>query len=91
MIASTYSKIINNEKIKIPYQQRCGPHIQSVYNQTKNRLKLMNHCKIIRFFFNLLSQPMYKVDAIKKQYKNHKLKCSGLNKVLIIAIHPEMK
>ncbi len=95
LIASTYSKIINNEKIKIPYQQKNAVHTYNQYTiRTKNRLKLMNHLRNYKIPFSIYyPQPMYKVDAIKKQYKNHKLKCSEIvsRECLSLPIYPEMK
>ncbi len=93
-IAKIYSNTIDNEKIIVPFQQKKAFHTYNQYTiRTRNRNKLIKHLNSHGIPCSIYyPQPMYKISAIKNDYKKLNLKCSEIvsNECLSLPIYPEM-
>ena len=93
-LAKVYSDTIDNNKIMIPFQQKKAFHTYNQYTiRTKNRNKLIKHLNTHGIPCSIYyPQPMYKISAIKNNYKKLNLKCCEVvsNECLSLPIYPEM-
>ena len=93
-VAKLYSKLITNEKIIIPYEIE---NIYHTYNQytilVKKREQLTKFLTINNIPHSIYyPNPMYKVNALKNDFKGINLKCTErvTKQCLSLPIYPEM-